>query len=111
MLSEDGAADAYLEVKSVTLAQQQVAMFPDTVTKRGRKHCEELAKIARDGHRAFLFFCIQRENISGFNIASHIDPEYAQSLEYAKESGVQVLAYGCKMDDSGIEISEPIEIS
>jgi sugar fermentation stimulation protein A len=110
MLSEDGAPDAYLEVKSVTLAKEQTAMFPDTVTSRGRKHCETLADIAKAGHLAFLFFCIQREGVNNFRIADEIDPKYAQSIEYAKENGVTVLAYSCEMQSTGIEIGEKVTL-
>ncbi|WP_371193649.1 DNA/RNA nuclease SfsA [Glaciecola sp. SC05] len=110
MLQEDGAPDAYIEVKSVTLAEQQTALFPDTITTRGRKHCYELAEIAKQGHKAFLFFCIQRENITQFKIAEKIDPDYAKAIEYAKESGVTILAYCCNMTRLGIEITYPIDI-
>lgn len=111
LLQETGLPDAYLEVKSVTLAEQQTAFFPDTVTVRGQRHCEELARIAQTGQLAFLFFCIQRENISTFCIAKHIDKKYAEALEYAKESGVQVLAYQCHMSHMGIKIIDPVQIT
>jgi len=110
MLQEDGAPDAYVEVKSVTLAEGRVALFPDTVTTRGRKHCEELAKIAETDGDAFLFFCVQRENIEAFKIAEKIDPLYAQALKNAVESGVKIMAYSCDMNELGIEISEQLSI-
>jgi sugar fermentation stimulation protein A len=110
-LTKDGEVDAYVEVKSVTLADKQTALFPDTVTARGRKHCIELASIAQQGHRAYLFFCIQRENINAFKLARHIDPMYAQALDFAKENGMKVLAYGCSMSELGIVIANPVEIS
>lgn len=110
MLQEDGAPDAYVEVKSVTLAEGKVALFPDTVTTRGTKHCHELAAIAQQGHQAFLFFCIQRENIHAFKIAQHIDPKYAQSIEYAKENGVKILIYDCQLLDQGIRISKTLSM-
>jgi sugar fermentation stimulation protein A len=108
MLQEDGASDAYIEVKSVTLADGKTARFPDTVTTRGLKHCLELANIAKQGHTACLFFCIQRENINQFSIAKEIDPNYAQAIEYAIESGVLVLAYQCVMRKTGIELGDRI---
>ncbi|MFC4700890.1 DNA/RNA nuclease SfsA [Glaciecola siphonariae] len=111
LLTEDGAPDAYIEVKSATLAEGNCAFFPDTQTLRGRKHCEQLASIAQLGHAAFLLFCIQRENITHFSVARDIDPKYAEALEYAKENGVQILAYTCNMTPLGIEIADPVQIS
>lgn len=111
MLREDGAPDAYVEVKSVTLAEDSTALFPDTITIRGRKHCQELAAIAEKGEAAYLFFCIQRENISEFRVAHEIDRKYAEALEYAKEKGVKILAYDCKMTDLGLQIANPVHIS
>lgn len=111
LLQQDGSPDAYVEVKSVTLAEQQIALFPDTITERGRKHCGELAAIAQQGSAAFLLFCIQRENISEFKVAKHIDPKYAEALEYAKENGVIILAYRCEMNQLGLVITNFVEIT
>jgi sugar fermentation stimulation protein A len=111
MLQKSGAIDAYIEVKSVTLAEGQTARFPDTITARGLKHCLELATIAAQGNKACLFFCIQRENINKFSIAKEIDPKYAEAYEYAKENGVLIIAYQCRMGETGIELSKRIEIT
>jgi sugar fermentation stimulation protein A len=111
MLKEEGLPNAYIEVKSVTLADGKTASFPDTVTKRGLKHCLELAEIVKQGHKACLFFCIQRENINQFRVAEEIDPNYAQALEYAIKSGVSVLAYQCIMHKTGIELGDRIVIT
>jgi sugar fermentation stimulation protein A len=111
MLQENGAPDIYIEVKSVTLAEGKTAQFPDTVTARGLKHCLELATIAARGYKACLFFCIQRENINKFSIAKAIDPKYAEAFEYAKENGVIIMAYQCRMDKRGIELGSRIAIT
>jgi len=111
MLQENGAPNTYIEVKSVTLAEGQIARFPDTVTTRGLKHCLELATIATRGSEACLFFCIQRENINTFSIAKEIDPKYAEAFEYAKENGVIIMAYQCRMSERGIQLGDRIEIT
>ncbi|MBT1452165.1 DNA/RNA nuclease SfsA [Glaciecola sp. XM2] len=111
MLQEDGAPDAYIEVKSVTLAHNTTAMFPDTVTKRGTKHCHELVEIIRQGHRAALLFCIQRENITDFKVAKDIDPKYFEAFEYAQKNGVEILVYTCKMTQIGVELKAKVAIS
>ena len=37
-LVDEGGRETWLEVKSVTLAEGEVARFPDSVTERGRRH-------------------------------------------------------------------------
>lgn len=109
LLQGDGLADCYLEVKSVTLAQGQTAMFPDTVTTRGQKHCYELAQLSQQGFQAKLLFCVMRESITQFKIAHHLDPDYAKALEYAVEQGVEVLCYACEMSLLGIKLTQAIK--
>ena len=56
LLSAAGLPDCYVEVKSVTLSRAPgLAEFPDSVTARGAKHLEELANMARQGHRAVSY--------------------------------------------------------
>ena len=110
LLNEDGLPDCYLEVKSVTLANSHTAMFPDTVTKRGQKHCYELAQISEQGKKAALLFCVMRENITEFKIADHIDSDYAKAVEHATASGVEILCYICDLNDSYIKLSHQIPI-
>ena len=76
LLSGDGP-DAYVEVKSVTLSRQAgVAEFPDSVTARGAKHLAELARMVDEGHRAIMFYLVQRTDCNVVTLASDIDPAY-----------------------------------
>lgn len=110
LLQEDGMPDCYVEVKSATLAQNSTAMFPDTVTKRGQKHCYELAELSQSGCRAVLLFCVMRESISEFMIAHDLDPDYAKAVKFAVDKGVEVLCYGCDLSLNGISLHKPIPI-
>lgn len=93
ILLETGGTRCYVEVKSVTLREGDVVMFPDAVTTRGQKHLEELMEMKKQGHRAVLFFAVLREGGRCFKPAAHIDPAYAALLEHARASGVEVLIY------------------
>ncbi|MFT4652804.1 MAG: sugar fermentation stimulation protein A [Patiriisocius sp.] len=110
LLQEDGHPDCYLEVKSVTLAANSLAMFPDTVTKRGQKHCYELANLSKQGFQAKLLFCVMRESITQFKIADSIDPDYAVSVEFAAAQGVEILCYACVLSETNISLSHQIPI-
>ena len=60
-LLSGGGPDLYLEGKGVTLWRQTgLAEFPDSVTARGAKHMADLAEMRRQGHRAMLFYLVQR---------------------------------------------------
>ncbi|MGV1100146.1 DNA/RNA nuclease SfsA [Thiovibrio sp. JS02] len=99
-----GQEKIYVEVKNCTLAEAGVALFPDAVTVRGSRHLGELVALRRQGHRACVFFCVQREDVSSFSPAARIDPHYAQTLRQAAASGVEVLAYQAQVGPEEIRV-------
>jgi len=74
-----------LEVKSCTLFGHELAMFPDAPSDRGRKHVEELWKLAGEGYGAAVLFLVQSSRPNFFLPDFHTDPKFAQSLFRAKE--------------------------
>ena len=96
----DSQGLTYIEVKSVTMAREKLALFPDAVTTRGQKHLSELIEVVRQGHRAVLVFVVQREGIEAFSAAADIDPEYAASLRRALQAGVEVRVHPVQMSQS-----------
>ena len=108
LLSGDGP-DTYLEVKSVTLSRQGgLAEFPDSVTARGLKHLHDLAAMAQAGHRAVLFFLVQRTDCTRVGLAADIDPNYAKGMVQALQAGVQVMAYDCAISPQAIDLRHPL---
>lgn len=106
-------ADAYVEVKSVTLLEQDKDIigqgyFPDAVTTRGQKHLRELMAIKDSGHRAVLLFAILHSGINSFKAASHIDATYAQLLEQAQQSGVEILCYKADISPQLLKLTHRI---
>lgn len=79
LLKENGA-DLYLEVKSCTLFGNGVAMFPDAVTERGRRHLLELAEMGRNGIRAMILLVVHYPHVEWFMPDFHTDYEFSQSL-------------------------------
>ena len=55
----------FIEVKSVTWVEDGVALFPDGVTSRGRRHLQELAALVKQGHSAWNIFVVQRQDAPG----------------------------------------------
>ncbi len=103
--------DCYVEVKSVTLSRENgMAEFPDAVTSRGTKHLQELSDMVNDGHRSVMIYLVQRSDCTFFNVASDIDPTYADALIKAKEKGVEAYCYSCTITPSGINVDRSIPI-
>ncbi|WP_421132674.1 DNA/RNA nuclease SfsA [Alteromonas sp. A079] len=100
----------YIEVKSVTLARGNNGYFPDAVTTRGQKHCDELASLATAGVKTTLLFCVQHTGIQSVSVAEDIDPNYAIALKNAQRKGVQVLAYGCTIDEQKIQLNQSLPV-
>jgi sugar fermentation stimulation protein A len=111
LLTEGGAADAWVEVKNATLLLgPQTAAFPDSVTKRGTRHLRELARVVQDGDRGVLFFLVSRSDVSCLVAANEIDPEYARTLREVTQQGVEVLAYRAQITTQGVVLGSPVEV-
>ena len=104
------APDAWLEVKSVTLAEQGIALFPDSVTERGRRHVELLRKLRVGGARAALLFLVQRADCERVAPADDIDPEYGRALRAAARDGVEVFALGARVTSRAITVERELPV-
>lgn len=79
-LLRDGHGLLYLEVKSCTLFGNGVAMFPDAVTERGRRHVLELAEMARSGTRTAVAFMVHTSKVSHFMPDYHTDLAFSRAI-------------------------------
>lgn len=79
LLEQDGAP-IYVEVKSCTLFGNGVAMFPDAVTERGRRHLEELDELAASGIRTVVLFIVHSGNVHCFMPDYHTDPAFSATM-------------------------------
>lgn len=112
MLRGDGLPDAYIEVKSVTLSRRPgLAEFPDSVTARGAKHLDELARVAQSGHRAIMLYLVQRTDCTQFTLASDIDPKYAAAYAQAFRAGVETMCYDARITPDGVDLNAPMTIA
>ncbi|HKJ63876.1 MAG TPA: DNA/RNA nuclease SfsA [Desulfopila sp.] len=108
LLVEGRRGKTYIEVKNCTLVEGGVAMFPDAVTARGTKHLLELVELRRQGHRAVIFYLVQRGDGRLFRPAALIDPRYAETLSKAVSEGVEMLAYAATISPAGIRLSSSL---
>ncbi|MEO0380438.1 MAG: DNA/RNA nuclease SfsA [Pseudomonadota bacterium] len=111
LLQGPGLPDAYVEVKSVTLSRSPgLAEFPDSVTARGAKHLDELARVVQAGHRAIMLYLVQRTDCDRFTLAADIDPTYAAAYHAATRAGVETMCLSTYISVQGVEVAEPIRI-
>jgi sugar fermentation stimulation protein A len=98
-----------VEVKSCTLVEEGVALFPDAPTERGRRHLRHLAE-RPGGLEASIVFIIQRGDAELFRPNSRLDPAFAEALKEAHIRGVAVYAHRCKVTLEGIWVVEEVEV-
>ena len=111
LLTSPNLPDAYVEVKNVHLMRQPgLAEFPDSVTERGAKHLDELAATVAAGHRAVMFYCVQRTDCDRLALAADLDPGYAAAFARARAAGVEAMAWACAISPSGITLDRPVRI-
>jgi sugar fermentation stimulation protein A len=95
----------WVEVKSVNLVEEGLALFPDAPTKRGQRHLEDLADIATGGEKTAVAFVVQRSDATAFAPHAGTDPAFADTLYRVARSGVIVHAYTCHVTLEEIRIA------
>lgn len=103
-----------LEVKSCSLVEWGVAMFPDAPSTRALKHLTELADLAREGWICHVLFFITHGHPATFIPALHTDPEFAAALgTLAPELKLHALSLEVREDgQAGIESGTvPIDLT
>ena len=101
---------ATVEVKSATLVEGRLALFPDAPSERGRKHLRELRDVVRAGERAVLIFVAQRRDCDAVAPADTVDPEYGALLREVMAAGVEVLAYQAKVGTREVRVTGPLPV-
>ena len=77
----------YIEVKNTTWIKENVALFPDTVTKRGQKHLIELKELIPES-KSVLVPCITRKDAEFFTPGDEADPLYGSLFRESSRAGM-----------------------
>lgn len=107
---EEGERKIFIEVKGVTLEMDGVVKFPDAPTERGIKHLNELCDAVKAGYEAYVFFVIQMKGVKYFTPNRKTHAAFADALRRAKELGVNILAYDCKVIKDSIELANEVPV-
>ena len=100
----------FLEVKGVTLEDNGIVLFPDAPTERGVKHVRELIRCHEEGFETYVLFVVQMEHAQYFTPNRKTHSQFADALCDARDAGVQLLAYTCKVAPDVMNIDKELKI-
>ena len=80
----------YIEVKSVTHVVDNVALFPDAPTLRGKQHILQLISLLKRGFKSGLIFSVQRPDAKLVKPNIEIDPQFTKLLKKAIDEGLRI---------------------
>ncbi len=101
---------AYIEVKGVTLENDNVVSFPDAPTERGARHVCELIDCIKDGYEAYIIFVVQMKNVLYFEPNAVNDPAFAEALKKAEKEGVHIVVVDCSVSDMEMVIEDFVDV-
>lgn len=107
---ESSKEKGFIEVKGVTLENNQVASFPDAPTERGTKHVLEMIEASKKGYSGIIFFLIQMKGPREFRLNWDMDPNFSKAVKLASENNIKIMAYDSIVSHEGIKIGKAIDI-
>ena len=110
LLEDQGGNPFYLEVKSVSYVKNEVAKFPDSVTKRGLLHLKLLKDLVSSGFKAGVLFVCQRKDPLLFQPMWERDPNFSAALLDAYQKGVRINCITLNISKSEITLNKEIAI-
>lgn len=110
-LQQEGRRDCFVEVKSVTLVKQGLALFPDAPSERGTKHLHHLTEAIQQGYRSVVMFVVQRSDAVKFRANSNKDKKFADALALAMAKGVEVYARQCKVSPGAVVLRDRLPLA
>lgn len=113
-LTDGRAADALVEIKNVTLLEDDQLRFPDAQSERGRKHLDLLSAAVGQGLRGVILFALNRPEGCAFAPAWAIDAAYGERLLQVHAMGVEAMAVRLRHHSDRIEADDsplPLDLS
>ena len=106
----EGGQKGFVEVKGVTLEENDIARFPDAPTERGVKHIHELMEAQKAGYEANIIFVIQMSPIHHLEPNDKTHPEFGAALREARATGVNVMAIDCDVTETDVWAKDFVEV-
>ena len=110
LLKDEEGEDFVLEVKSVTLVKNEIAMFPDSVTLRGKNHVQALKELVKKNQKTGVLFVCQRPDATSFQPMWKRDDKFCYALHEAHKFGVKMWCITLSISENGIKYNKEIPI-
>lgn len=101
---------AFIEVKGVTLENDNAVSFPDAPTERGARHICELMECIKEGYEAYIIFVVQMKDVLYFEPNAVNDPVFASALKDAWLNGVNIIAVDCQVTDKEMLVKDFVPV-
>lgn len=112
-LLRTGPALHFVEVKNCHLVcdADGWGYFPDSVSERAVKHCDELATLASRGNLATVLIVVQRADVRhGVRPSDWHDPAFAAAARRAAAAGVRFRALRAEVSLEGTTITDELPV-
>ena len=96
----------FIEIKGVTLEENNKTKFPDAPTTRGTRHVLEMIDAVKEGYEGNIFFLIQMDKVLEFTPNIEMDPDFANAVEKAKGKGVKIHIYNSLVSKNEIKLKD-----
>lgn len=107
---EQGGKMHLVEVKGVTLEENNIVRFPDAPTERGMKHIKGLISARELGYDCWICFVVQMSGTRYLTPNDDTHPAFGEALRAAQREGVAVLALECSVSPDSLEITRQIPV-
>lgn len=107
---EENDEKIFVEVKGVTLEDNNIVLFPDAPTERGVKHINELCDSVENGYKAYIFFVVQMSGVKYFTPNAKTHPEFAEALKTASQKGVNICCVDCIVTSDELKINNYVKV-
>lgn len=111
LLEGNGLRPCFVEGLNVTLAEGDIALFPDGPEDQLIDRMTELTDLVREGNRAMVLYLAQRGDVERFRVADAIDAEYGQAFRDAVARGVETLCYRTRVTRQGIDFDQRLPMN
>lgn len=101
---------AWLEVKSLSGADDGVAHFSRTPSSRATRHLAVLGEVASAGVPCAVVFVVQRGDVTALAADEHADPAWLAAIRGAHAAGVHITALAADITPTGGTVRGTIPI-
>lgn len=105
-----GEGSMLIEIKSVTLVEEGIGLFPDAPSSRGTRHLTDLIKAKKEGIDSMVLFVIQRNDAEFFMPNYKCDMSFFRELLRAFDKNVIIMALLTEVSLEGIRVTDRIPI-